>query len=253
MARPPRTASGTCSTPAPASCSKRSKRPAPDPHDGVSSADGKLLALGDRNDPLLPIYNTQTHRLFAQVGPFLAGVRPNTINGSDTISFVTVNGFDGFQVGSIALPHHPVLYTEGFGRCRGPFTTCSHGISLSVDSRRLYVIDTVHKVVQVWDVHGVADGIAPEHVANVPVDGLEGDEHGCTGSCQREGWLQATLDGRYVLAGDTGDVIDRQRHRRREDRQPAEHTDVRRGRLLRRRDGRHQRPRGRRSLSAPNL
>jgi sugar lactone lactonase YvrE len=182
--------------------------PGSGPHDGVMSADGRLLQLGDRNSSRLSIYNTQTRRLQAQIGPLVGGVRPNTINGADSLSFTTATGFDGFQVSSITRPGSPVLYTESFGGCTGPFSTCSHGISLSPDNAQVYVIDTVHKQVQVWDVHGVAQGSRPVHIADVPVDGLEGNERGCAYDCARDGWLHHTLDGRYVLVGDAGDVID---------------------------------------------
>jgi DNA-binding beta-propeller fold protein YncE len=176
------------------------------PHDGVMSADGKILLLGDRNYSKLSVYNTQTRTLQEQIGPLLGGVRPNTINGSDSVAFTTATGFDGFQVES--LPGGSVLYTRRFASCSGPFSTCSHGISLSPDNRQVYVIDSVHKAVQVWDVHGVAHAIAPKHVATVHVEGLQGSEAGCAYDCGRDGWLQHTLDGRYVLAGDTGDVIE---------------------------------------------
>jgi DNA-binding beta-propeller fold protein YncE len=182
--------------------------PGSGPHDGVMSADGRLLQLGNRNSSRLSIYNTQTHTLQAQIGPLVGGVRPNTINGADSISFTTATGFDGFQVSSITRPGSPVLYTESFGGCSGPFSTCSHGISLSPDNAQVYVIDTVHKQVQVWDVRGVARGTPPVHIADVAVDGLEGNEQGCAYDCGRDGWLQHTLDGRYVLVGDAGDVID---------------------------------------------
>jgi DNA-binding beta-propeller fold protein YncE len=185
------------------------KSPGTGPHDGVLSADGRILQLGDRDYARLPIYDTQTGTVRTRIGPLVGGVRPNTINGPGTVSFTTASDFDGFQVGSIATGR--VLYTESFGRCTGPLTTCSHGISLSPDNKQLYVIDTVHKAVQVWDVHGVAEGIAPIHVANVAVDGLSGEEKGCAYACEREGWLQHSLDGRYVFVGDAGDVIDTQR------------------------------------------
>jgi len=182
--------------------------PGAGPHDGVMSADGKLLQLGDRNYSHLLIYNTQTGKLQEQARSLVGGVRPNTINGSDSISFTTATGFDGFQVSSITKPGTPVLYTESFGGCSGPFTTCSHGISLSPDNKQVYVIDAAHKQVQAWDVHGVAEGIAPSHLANVPVNGLEGEEKGCAYDCGRDGWLQHSLDGRYVFVGDSGDVIE---------------------------------------------
>jgi DNA-binding beta-propeller fold protein YncE len=178
----------------------------PGPHDGVLSADGRILQLGDRNYPRLTIYNTATGAVQAQIGPLAGGVRPNTINGADSLSFTTATGFDGFQVSGIARA--AVLYTERFAACSGPFSTCSHGISLSPNNRQLAVIDTVHKAVQLWDVHAVAAGVAPVHLATVRVDGLEGQQSGCAYDCGRDGWLQHTLDGRYIVAGDTGDVID---------------------------------------------
>jgi sugar lactone lactonase YvrE len=182
--------------------------PGKGPHNTVMSADGKILLLGARNYNFLSLYNTQTGKLQAAVGPLIGGVRPNTVNGSDSVSFTTATGFDGFQVGSITSPGTPVLYTESFGTCSGPFSTCSHGISLSPDNRQVYVIDSVRKAVQAWDVHGVAEGIAPTHIATVPVNGLEGSEQGCAYDCGRDGWVRHTLDGRYVLVGDSGDVIE---------------------------------------------
>jgi WD40 repeat protein len=181
--------------------------PGPGPHNGVMSADGKILQLGDRSYSKLPLYNTQTGKLEGEEGPFVNGVRPNTINGADSVSFTTATEFDGFQVGSITKPGKPVLYTESFGACSGPFNTCSHGVSLSPDNRQLAVIDTVGKAVQLWDVHGVAEGVAPAHLATVPVAGLAGNEQGCAYACPREGWVQHSLDGRYVFVGDSGDVI----------------------------------------------
>jgi DNA-binding beta-propeller fold protein YncE len=181
--------------------------PGEGPHDGVMSADGKMLQLGDRNYSHLSIYNVQTRVLQVQRRTLVGGVRPNTINGSDTISFTTATGFDGFQVSSIGRPGQPVLFTEKFANCSGPFSTCSHGVSLSPNNKQLYVVDTVHKAIQVWDVHAVAEGVAPVHLATVAVDGLQGTERGCAYDCSRDGWLQHSLDGRYVFAGDTGDVI----------------------------------------------
>jgi WD40 repeat protein len=184
------------------------------PHDGVMSADGKVLLLGNRNYPHVGVYNVVTKSLQTPVGPLVGGVRPLTINGSDNRVFTTSTGFDGFQVSStegIA----GVLYTVSFGEIPAgfPFSTASHGISLSPDSKEVYVIDAVHKEVQVWDVHGVASGLAPKFVAAVPVNGLTGTEVGCAYDCGREGWVQHTLDGRYVFVGDSGAVIETATHK----------------------------------------
>jgi WD40 repeat protein len=177
------------------------------PHDGVMSADGRIMLLGDRNYNYLSVYNVLTGKIQEEIGPLVGGVRPNTINGSDSIAFTTATGFDGFQVERITPPG-AVLYTESFGSCSGPFSTCSHGVALSPDSRQAYVIDSVRKAVQVWDVHGVGEGVAPVHIATVPVAGLQGEQEDCAYDCGRDGWVQTSLDGRYVFVGDAGDVIE---------------------------------------------
>jgi DNA-binding beta-propeller fold protein YncE len=185
--------------------------PGTGPHDGVLSADGKVLLLGDRNYNHLSVYNTATGKLQEQVGPLVGGVRPLTIDGTDTLSFTTATGFTGFQVGSL-LGSAPVLWTENFGgTC--PFTTCSHGISITPDSKEVAVIDSAHKAVQFWNVEGAGSGKSPTHMATVPVTGLSGEKSGCAYDCLRAGWVQHSYDGRYVFVGDSGDVISTATHK----------------------------------------
>ncbi|HEX4189160.1 MAG TPA: hypothetical protein VHY83_14805 [Solirubrobacteraceae bacterium] len=182
------------------------------PHDGVMSADGKVLLLGNRNYPYVSRYNTVTNSLQPQIGPLVGGVRPLSIDGSDHEIFTTATGFDGFQVSSSEA--NSVLYTESFGAIPQlfPFSTASHGISLSPDSSEAYVVDAVQKEVQAWDVHGVGVHVAPKLVAAIPVNGLTGSEAGCAYDCGRDGWVQNTLDGRYVFVGDSGAVIEAATH-----------------------------------------
>ena len=177
--------------------------PGTGPHDGVLSADGKILLLGDRNYNHLAVYNTGTGKPQEQVGPLQGGVRPLTIDGADTLSFTTATGFTGFQVGSLA---GSVLWTENFGGTCA-FSTCSHGISITPDSKEVAVIDAAHKAVQFWNVESARSGKAPTHVATVPVAGLSGEASGCAYDCGRSGWVQHSHDGRYVFVGDSGDVI----------------------------------------------
>jgi DNA-binding beta-propeller fold protein YncE len=184
--------------------------PGPGPHDGVLSADGKTLLLGDRNYNHLSVYHTETGTLGTQVGPLAGGVRPNTIDGTDTLSFTTATGLTGFQVGSL-LGSAPVLWTENFGGTCA-FTTCSHGISLNPSSSEVAVTDAAHKAVQFWNVEGAGSGKAPTHVATVAVAGLSGEESGCAYDCGRDGWVQHSYDGRYVFVGDSGDVISTATH-----------------------------------------
>jgi hypothetical protein len=177
------------------------------PHNTIASQDGRYVYLGARNRNYLGVYETATGRE-REVGPLKGGVRPFTVNGSNTLAFTTATGFDGFQVSSITTGK--VLFTVPFAEVPSgfPYSAPSHGISLSPDETQLYVIDAVQKLVQVYDVSGVAAGIAPVHLASIPVSGWSGRESPCAYDCGRDGWLQHSLDGRFVYIGDSGEVID---------------------------------------------
>jgi WD40 repeat protein len=177
------------------------------PHNTIASADGRYVYLGGRNHNYLGVYETASGSV-REIGPLVAGVRPFTVNGSNTLAYTTATGFDGFQVSSVVTGK--VLFTVPFGPVPGgfPFTAPSHGISLSPDERELYVIDSVHRQVQVYDVSRVLQGVAPVRVASISVPGFSGDEHPCAYDCGQDGWLQHSLDGRFVYVGDSGAVIE---------------------------------------------
>lgn len=177
------------------------------PHNTIASSDGHYVYLGGRNHNYLDVYDTTTGAV-REVGPLLGGVRPFTVNGSNTIAYTTASEFDGFQVSSIATGK--VLFTVSFGPVPNGFPTSapSHGVSLSPDERQLYVIDAVHKAVQVYDVSGVSQGLAPTQLGVIPLSGLNSTESPCAYDCAQDGWLQHSLDGRLVYVGDSGEVID---------------------------------------------
>ena len=176
-------------------------------HNTVLSNDGRYVYLGGRNYNNLDVYDTSTGKV-KEVGPLVNSVRPFTVNGSNTLSFTTATNFDGFQVSSITTAK--VLFTVSFGAVpKGfPFTAPSHGASLSPDEKQLYVIDAVNKAVQVYDVSKVSQGVAPKQLAAIPVAGLSGTESLCAYDCGRGGWLQLSIDGRFLYVGDSGEVID---------------------------------------------
>jgi DNA-binding beta-propeller fold protein YncE len=177
------------------------------PHNTIASGNGRYVYLGGRNHDHLDVYETATGQVF-EIGPLMGGVRPFTVNGSNTIAFTTATGFDGFQVSSIASRR--VVFTVSFGSVPSgfPYSAPSHGISLSPDETQLYVVDAVHKLVQVYDVSKVAQGIAPARLATIPVSGWSARETPCAYDCGQDGWLQHSLDGRFVYVGDSGEVIE---------------------------------------------
>ena len=176
-------------------------------HNTVVSNDGNYVYLGGRQYNYLGVYEKSTGKV-RYVGPLVNTVRPFTVNGSNTLAFTSATNFDGFQVSSITTGK--VLYTVSFGSIPSgfPISGPSHGVSLSPDEKQLYVIDSVHKEVQVYDVEKVAEGVAPTLLGVVPVAGLSGTESGCVYDCGRGGWVQRSVDGRYVFVADSGDVIE---------------------------------------------
>lgn len=169
-------------------------------HNTIMGPNGRYLYLGGVDYPYLEVADTRTNKVVRKLGPLNGpGVRPFTINGSQTLAFTTARSFMGFQVSSIVTGK--VLYTvpvPGFSFDRATFShTPNHGISLSPDERSLYLIDTPNSYVHVFDVSGLPAS-RPRLMANIKL------EH----APAHDDWLQHSRNGRYVYVGHSGDVID---------------------------------------------
>jgi DNA-binding beta-propeller fold protein YncE len=177
----------------------------PGPHNTVVAPDGRRVFLGPRNSRYLYVADTATNRIVRRVGPLLPGVRPFTIDAAERFAYTTATGVTGFQVSSLATGH--VVQTVRFrGAMHGnPRGAPSHGIALTPDGRRLFVLDIPNAVVRVYAIG--ADGRARRLGAVRLRHPLVGRERPCGGDCGRAGWLLASLDGREVYVGDGGDVI----------------------------------------------
>ncbi len=184
-----------------------------DPHDTVVSVNGSHVYMGPRNMHDTPTYlyvaDTKTNQITQKVGPFLKGVRPFTVNREETLVYASTTGFLGFQVGSITSGK--ILYTvpiSGFSCPSNGASDPSHGVSLSPDEKELYVMDSPCGYVHVFDVSDVPNS-PPKQVADIQLaHSLNGNEQGCGYDCLKDGWLQHSVDGRFVFVGDSGDVID---------------------------------------------
>jgi len=126
------------------------------------------------------------------VGPFSDVVRPFTINGSDTLCFVDVNGLLGFEVGDLRSGQK--LYrVEVQGYRQGPVKRhgCpSHGIALTPDERELWVADGANDAVHVFD----ATARPPKQIGSVKVR-------------DSPGWISFSTDGRFAYSS-TGEIIE---------------------------------------------
>jgi DNA-binding beta-propeller fold protein YncE len=169
-------------------------------HNTILGPDGRHLYLGGVDYPYLEVASTATNRVVRKLGPLNGpGVRPFTINGSETLAFTTARSFLGFQVSSIETGK--VLYTvpiPGFSFDPATFgRTPDHGISLSPDEHQLYLIDTPNGYVHVFDLVGLPAS-PPKLVANIKL------RH----APPNDGWLATSRNGRYLYVGRSGDVID---------------------------------------------
>jgi DNA-binding beta-propeller fold protein YncE len=181
------------------------------PHNTIVSGDGARVYLGPRHSNYLVMASTGTNQVIRKIGPVggVGGVRPFTINGVESLAFITLSGFLGFQVGDISTGK--ILYTvpvQGFPITGRAASAPSHGISLSPDEREIYLMDSAHSYVHVFDVTGLPES-APRQVADIQLVGtVSGREGPCAYDCLKDGWLHHSRNGRYVFVGDSGDVID---------------------------------------------
>jgi DNA-binding beta-propeller fold protein YncE len=180
------------------------------PHNTIVSLDGQRVYMGGRFYPYLEVADTATQQIIHKIGPLQGdGVRPFTINGKETLAFMSTTGFLGFQVGDIASGK--ILYTvpiRGFSWDGNGPTDPSHGISLSPDEKELYVLDWANNAVHIFDVSHVPAS-APVQVADIQLTrSMHHNEQPCAYDCLADGWLQHSRDGRFVYVGDEGDVID---------------------------------------------
>jgi DNA-binding beta-propeller fold protein YncE len=184
---------------------------APGAHNTIVSLDGKYVYLGSRDRNYLDVASTATDKVVREIGPLVEGVRPFTVNGTNTLAYTTETEFLGFQVSSIVTGK--VLYTVEFPGLVSPypfeFSAPSHGITLTPNEKQLYVFDAVHETIHVFDVSDVPTG-PPVPVAEIKLSsiGVGSQQSPCDYDCLKSGWLQASLNGRFVYVGDSGDVID---------------------------------------------
>ena len=161
-------------------------------HNTVYGADGKFCYLAGLRSPLLTVADTTTHTVAKTVGPFSNSIRPFTVNGRQTLCFVTINELLGFEVGDI-VSGEKIHRVEVDGFKSGPVKRhgCpSHGIGLTPDEKELWVTDGHNQRLHVFD----ATVMPPRQMQTVQVR----DE---------PGWITFTIDGQYAYPS-TGDVID---------------------------------------------
>jgi len=163
-------------------------------HNTIYAPDGSAVYLAGLRSPLLSVADPKTHTIAKTVGPFANSIRPFTVNGSNPLCFVNVNGLLGFEVGDIKTGKK--LYrVEIQGFKDGPVKRhgCpSHGIALTPDEKELWVADGPNNYIHVFD----ATVMPPKQMTDIKVRDLPG-------------WITFSIDGRTVYSA-SGEIIDAQ-------------------------------------------
>jgi DNA-binding beta-propeller fold protein YncE len=172
---------------------------APQTHNAVCNLDSRRAYLSSIRSPYVTMVDTADDHVIRRIGPFGDSVRPFTINGRNTLVFVNVNRIIGFEVGDITtgrkLWRVPVTGYSYDGTQLNP----SHGVGLTPDEREVWVVDSQHKALHVFDATGLPS-VKPAKVATIALT-------------RQPYWMTFSLDGRYAYPS-SGDVIDTRTRRR---------------------------------------
>jgi hypothetical protein len=161
-------------------------------HNTVYGLDGLHCYLAGLRSPLLTVADTKSNTAEKTVGPFAAAIRPFTVNGSQTLCYVCVNGLLGFEIGDIATGKK--LYrveVQGFKTGGTLRHGCpSHGVGLTPDEKEVWVTDAHNSRMHVFD----NTVMPPKQVESIELH-------------DQPGWITFSRDGRYAYPS-TCDVID---------------------------------------------
>ncbi len=161
-------------------------------HNTIYSADGKHVYMAGLKSPLLSIADPSKHKVTATVGPFENVIRPFTVNGSNTICYVNINGLLGFEVGDIKTGKK-LHRVEVKGVEQGPVKRhgCpSHGIALTHDEKELWVADGHNNQIHIFD----STVMPPKQMVSIPLR-------------DSPGWISFSIDGKVAYSS-TGEIID---------------------------------------------
>ena len=164
----------------------------PGSHNTIYSSDGERVYLASLRSPVLSVADARTHQIASEVGPFDNVIRPFTVNGSNTLVFVNINGLLGFEVGDLRTGKK-LYHVEVSGYSQGPVKrhACpSHGIALTPDEKELWLADCANSAIHVFD----ATVMPPKQVTSIKV-------RDCIG------WVSFSMDSRFGYSS-TGEIID---------------------------------------------
>jgi DNA-binding beta-propeller fold protein YncE len=160
-------------------------------HNTIYSRTGNQVYLDDIGSPWLYIADAKQHELSGKVGPFANNVRPFTVNGKESLVYVTVDSLLGFEVGDLKNGNK-IAHVVVEGWERGPVRrhgNPSHGIGLTPDEKELWLCDGHNMRMHVFS------AVAPyQQLTTIPLQDMPG-------------WITFSMDGKYAYPS-SGEVID---------------------------------------------
>ena len=161
-------------------------------HNTIYSLDGAHAYLAGLKSPVLGVTDTKTHEVVKNVGPFGDVIRPFTVNSSQTLCYVNVNGLLGFETGDLKTGKK-LQRIEVQGVASGPVKRhgCpAHGIGLTPDEREIWLCDGHNEMVHVFD----NTASPPRQIKSIKLR-------------EQPGWITFSLDGKHAWPS-TGEIID---------------------------------------------
>ncbi len=161
-------------------------------HNTIFGLDGAHVYLAGLKSPVLTVMDARTQQVGITVGPFGNVIRPFTVNGSQTLCFVNVNGLLGFEVGDLRTGQvlHRIEVPGSKPGTEKRHGCPSHGIGLTPDETELWLTDAANNQLHIFD----ATVLPPKPKGTVVLR-------------DQPGWVTFGLDGRFAYPS-TGDVVE---------------------------------------------
>jgi DNA-binding beta-propeller fold protein YncE len=160
-------------------------------HNTIYGPSGKHVYLDDIASPWLHVADAKKHELVNKIGPFSNFVRPFTINGKETLAYVTVDSLLGFEVGDL-VSGKKLAHVEVQGWDTGPVRRHgdpSHGIALTPDEKEIWLADGHNMRLHVFSAVVPYQQLTTIALRDMP------------------GWIIFSIDGKYVYPS-SGEVIE---------------------------------------------
>ncbi len=160
-------------------------------HNTIYGLSGRHVYLADIASPWVYVADAKKNEIINKVGPFDNFVRPFTINGKETLVYVTVDSLLGFEVGDI-VTGKKIADVKVQGWNAGPVRrhgNPSHGIALTPDEKEIWLADGHNMRIHVFNA-------APpyQQLTTIPLQDMPG-------------WITFSIDGKYAYPS-SGEVIE---------------------------------------------